>query len=264
MADIWARGDAYERFMGRWSRRVAPQFLDWLDVPKGLRWADVGCGSGALTAAVLERAAPASVLAVDPSVAQVAEATRGVVDPRATFLPGASEDLPLGTFDVVVSGLVLNFVPDPAAAISSMALATSGGVVAAYVWDYAAGMQMLRSFWDTATSLKPAVAALNEGHRFSFTTEEGLVELWTSAGLSDVATTAITVPTVFEDFDDFWLPFLGGQGPAPGYVASLRDADREELRAALETALPIDAEGRIPLSARAWAVRGTSAAAGVS
>ena len=264
MADNWARGDAYERFMGRWSRRVAPQFLDWLDVPKGLRWADVGCGSGALTAAVLERAVPVSVLGVDPSPSQVDEAATGVVDPRATFSRGTADDLLPGAFDVVVSGLVLNFVPDPGTAVSWMRLAAPGGVVAAYVWDYAAGMQMLRTFWDTATSLNPAVAALNEGHRFSFTTEEGLVELWISAGLSDVATTAITVPTVFEDFDDFWLPFLGGQGPAPGYVASLRDADREELRAALETALPIDAEGRIPLSARAWAVRGTSAAAGVS
>ena len=258
MADIWARGDAYERFMGRWSRRVAPQFLDWLDLPEGLRWADVGCGTGVLTAAVLERTAPASVLGVDPSQSQVDQAVAAVVDPRAAFSCGTADDLSAGDFDVVVSGLVLNFVPDPGAAVSSMALAAPGGVVAAYVWDYATGMQMLRTFWDTATSINPSVAALNEGHRFSFTNEEGLVGLWTEAGLSDVATTAITVPTVFEDFDDFWLPFLGGQGPAPGYVASLDDASREELRVALAKTLTPEPDGSIHLSARAWAVRGTS------
>ncbi len=258
MADIWARGDAYERFMGRWSRRVAPQFLDWLDVPEGLRWADVGCGTGVLTAAVLERAAPASVVGVDPSESQVDEAVAAVVDARATFARGTADDLLPGDFDIVVSGLVLNFVPDPGAAVSSMALAAPGGVVAAYVWDYAVGMQMLRTFWDTATSLNPAVSALNEGHRFSFTNEEGLLGLWTDAGLREVATTAITVSTVFENFEDYWLPFLGGQGPAPGYVASLDDRSREELRVALAKSLTPDPDGSIHLSSRAWAVRGVS------
>lgn len=256
MDDVWSQGDAYERFMGRWSRRVAPQFLGWLDLPAGLRWADVGCGSGALTAATLQLTAPAFVLGVDPSSAQVEEATRRVVDARARFSRGTADDLLAGSFDAVVSGLVLNFVPDPGAAVASMARAAPDGVVAAYVWDYEEGMQLLRTFWDVACALDPAAAELHEGHRFSFATAETLDELWSGAGLAEVETTAVTVPTVFEDFDDFWSPFLAGQGPAAAYVASLDEAPRDELRLALHKTLTAEEDGRIHLWARAWAVRG--------
>ena len=133
-----------------------------------------------------------------------------------------------------------------------------GGTVAAYVWDYAAGMQLLRTFWDTAVARDPAVADLHEGHRFHLPDPEALAGVWERAGLSEVDTTALTVPTVFEDFEDYWQPFLGGQGPGPAYVASLGAADRKELRAALVRALPTEPDGRIVLSARAWAVSGTA------
>ena len=258
MADVWSQGEAYERFMGRWSRLLAPQFLHWLRAPAGLRWADVGCGSGALSAAILDHCSPARLSALDPSEAQVEEAARLINDPRVSFGVGTAANLPARSFDAVVSGLVLNFVPDPAAAVSAMGLAAPGGIVAAYVWDYAEGMQMLRTFWDVACELDPAAADLNEGHRFSFANPEVLAQLWTDAGLTDVRTTAVMVPTVFEDFDDFWSPFLGGQGPAPGYVASLTDDAREELRAALATRLASEPDGTIALLARAWAVRGRS------
>jgi SAM-dependent methyltransferase len=256
MDDVWSQGDAYELFMGRWSRPVAPRFLDWLDAPTGLRWADVGCGSGALTATILRQSTPATVLAVDPSRAQVNEAARRIHDPRVSFGVGTAGNLPARSFDAVVSGLVLNFVPDPVAAVSAMRRAAPGGVVAAYVWDYAEGMQLLRTFWDVACSLDPAAADLHEGHRLLGT--DVLVEIWTDAGLGDVGATALTVPTVFENFDDFWTPFLGGQGPAPGYVTTLDQPSREDLRIALERELHPDADGRIRLTARAWAVRGTS------
>ncbi len=256
MADVWQQGDAYERFMGRWSRRVAPVFLDWLAMPQALRWADVGCGSGALTAAVLDRCSPTEVLGLDPAPAQVREATRRVHDPRARFACAGAEALEEDAFDVVVSGLVLNFVSDPVEAVTAMGRGAPGGTVAAYVWDYAEGMQMLRAFWDAATALDPAAADLNEGHRFALATPEALREVWVGARLSDVLTTDVTVPMVFGGFADFWEPFLGGQGPAPGYVASLDDAGRERLRAALEARLPVEPDGRIHLSARAWAVRG--------
>jgi len=256
VAEVWSQGEAYERFMGRWSRLLAPQFLHWLRAPAGLRWADVGCGSGALSAAILDHCAPSTLSALDPSEAQVGEAARRIQDPRASFGIGTAGDLPAGSFDAVVSGLVLNFVPDVDAATSAMARAAPGGIVAAYVWDYAEGMQMLRTFWDVACELDPAAADLNEGHRFSFANPEALAELWTGAGLTDVRTTAVMVPTVFEDFDDFWSPFLGGQGPAPGYVASLSEPAREELRGALAARLPAGADGTIALMAKAWAVRG--------
>ncbi len=155
MADVWSHGEAYERFMGRWSRLLAPQFLHWLRAPAGLRWADVGCGSGALTTAILDLCSPARLTAVDPSQAQVAEAARQIHDPRVSFGVGTASNLPARSFDAVVSGLVLNFVDDPDAAVSAMARAAPGGVVATYVWDYAEGMQMLRTFWDVACELDP-------------------------------------------------------------------------------------------------------------
>jgi len=139
-----------------------------------------------------------------------------------------------------------------------MGLAAPGGVVAAYVWDYAEGMQLLRTFWDVACALNPAATDLHEGHRFQLASTGVLVELWRDAGMSDVASTSLTVPTVFEDFDDYWAPFLGGQGPAAGYVVSLDEPAREDLRAAVERELSADPDGRIRLTARAWAVRGTS------
>ena len=256
MAEVWSQGEAYERFMGRWSRLLAPQFLHWLRAPAGLRWADVGCGSGALSAAILDHCAPARLSALDPSEAQVGEAARRIRDPRVSFGVGTAGNLPAGSFDAVVSGLVLNFVPDVDAAMSAMARAAPGGIVAAYVWDYAEGMQMLRTFCDVACELDPAAVDLNEGHRFSYATADALSELWTVAGLTDVQTTAVRVPTVFQDFDDFWSPFLGGQGPAPGYVASLTEPARDELRAALAARLPAETDGTIALMARAWAVRG--------
>ena len=255
MADVWSHGEAYERFMGRWSRLLAPQFLHWLRAPAGLRWADVGCGSGALSTAILDLCSPARLTAVDPSQAQVTEAARQIHDPRVSFGVGTASNLPARSFDAVVSGLVLNFVDDPDAAVSAMARAAPGGVVAAYVWDYAEGMQMLRTFWDVACELDPSAADLNEGHRFTFAAED-LAELWRQAGLEDVQTRAVIVPTVFEDFDDFWSPFLGGQGPAPGYVASLTEDAREGLRVALASRLPVASDGTIALMARAWAVRG--------
>ena len=255
MADVWAQGEAYERFMGRWSRLLAPQFVHWLRAPAGLRWADVGCGSGALSAAILDLCSPARLTSIDPSEAQVEEAARRIHDQRVSFGVGTAGNLPARSFDAVVSGLVLNFVPDPDEAVSAMARAAPGGIVAAYVWDYAEGMQMLRAFWDVACELDPAAADLNEGHRFSFAAED-LADLWRQAGLEDVQTRAIAVPTVFEDFDDFWSPFLGGQGPAPGYVASLSEDAREGLRAALAARLPAAPDGTIALMARAWAVRG--------
>ena len=254
--EVWSHGEAYERFMGRWSRLLAPQFLHWLRVPAGLRWADVGCGTGALSAAILDLCAPARLSALDPSEAQVAEAARRIHDPRVSFGVGTAGNLPARSFDAVVSGLVLNFVPHPDAAVSAMARAAPGGVVAAYVWDYAEGMQMLRTFWDVACELDPAAVELNEGHRFAYADPEKLAELWTGAGLTDVRTTAVMVPTVFGDFDDFWSPFLGGQGPAPAYVASLTEDAREQLRAALEGRLAAEPDGTIALMARAWAVRG--------
>ncbi len=237
---------------------MATEFVAWLGVPAGRRWLDVGCGTGALTAAVLETAEPASVLGVDPSEGFLSVARARVADARAGFEVGDARSLPVpdATVDVVVSGLALNFVPDPAAALAEFVrVAGPDGVIGAYVWDYAEGMAMLRYFWDAVVALDPAAAALDEGPRFPLCRPEALRELWTRSGLSGLDVRPIEVPTVFADFDDFWGPFLGGQGPGPVYVAGLTPEARASLRDRLQSTL---GAGPITLTARAWAVVGTT------
>lgn len=260
--DVWDRGDAYETYVGRWSRLVAREFLQWLAVEPGRRWLDVGCGTGALTETILDVAAPAGVKAVDPSEGYLRHARHQVGDPRAAFDVGDALSLPAAdeTFDAVVSGLVLNFVPDAAGAVAEMARTTArGGVVGAYVWDYGAAMQFMRYFWDAAVALDPAAHDLDEGARFPLCKPEALRRLFMEGALIDVDVTAIDVPTPFGDFDDYWVPFLSGQGPAPGYAMALSEDARVALRERLRSNLPIGDDGTVSLTARAWAVCGRRA-----
>ena len=195
---------------------------------------------------------------MDPSEGFLDIARARIQDARASFHTGDARMLPLpdGQFDAVVSGLALNFVPDPPRAVAEFArLAGSGSAVAAYVWDYAGGMEMMRYFWDAAAA-DPAAADLDEGRRFPLCQPEPLCQLWTDAGLDDVSVQPIETPTRFADFDDYWRPFLGGQGPAPGYAMSLSDERRRALRDLLRERLPAGPDGAIQLTARAWAVRG--------
>lgn len=260
MNDNWIDGEAYEQYVGRWSRLVAAEFLPRLAVPPGGSWLDVGSGSGALSSAILALAAPRAVKGVDRSAAYVALATERVADDRVQFVAGDAQQLPVetGAYDAVVSGLMLNFVPTPALAVAEMARAARpGGVVAVYLWDYAERMQFMRHFWNAAAALDPAAAALDEGRRFPLCRPDALQQLFTAAGLTGVAVWPIDVWTVFADFDDFWSPFLGGQGPAPGYVAGLDETRQAALRERLRAALPVALDGTIPMVARAWAARGT-------
>src|SRR5215211_7395867 len=257
--DVWAIGDAYEPYVGRWSRAVAHRFLAWLAVPSGGRWLDVGCGTGALSEVILEATSPIEVIGIDSSAAYVAYARSRVPDRRARFDVSDARALPFAaeTFDGVVSGLVLNFVPDPAAAVAEMVrVARPGGVVGVYVWDYAGGMDLMRRFWDAAVSLDPAARELDEGQRFGdICRPELLADLFREAGLRRVEARSVDVPTLFRDFDDFWEPFLGGQGPAPAYVVDLNEERRTVLRERIRADLPFADDGSILLGARAWAVR---------
>jgi SAM-dependent methyltransferase len=257
--DAWTSGDAYEPYVGRWSRLVAREFLGWLAVPPGGSWLDVGCGTGALAQTVLALAAPSEVVGIDPSPAYVAFARGRVNDPRVGFEVGDAQALQAApaTFDAVVSGLVLNFVPQPERAVSEMVrVARAGGTVAAYVWDYAEGMQMMRHFWDAAIALDPIAQELDEGRRFPLCEPEALSDLFRTTGLGKVEVRAIDVPTVFRDFEDYWSPFLGGQAPAPGYAMSLGQQRRAALRERIRAGLPTNPQGEHHLIARAWAVRG--------
>jgi SAM-dependent methyltransferase len=259
--DVWAVGAAYEAYVGRWSRRVAEVFLAWLEPQPGRRWLDVGCGTGALTESVLAHADPSTVIGVDPSEGFLAQARGRIADDRVAWRVGDARSLPVadGEVDAVVSGLALNFVPQPERAAAEFArVLSSGGLAAAYVWDYADGMQLMKRFWDAVVDLDPGAADVSEAHRFPLCRPEPLRHLWTDAGLADVTVRAVDIATVFTDFDDYWRPFLGGQGPAPAYAMSLAEPDRAALREHLRATLPTGPDGSIALTARAWAVRGTA------
>lgn len=262
--DAWREAEAYEPYAGRWSRCVAREFLSWLDVPTRLAWLDVGCGTGALTHAILASCAPRLLVSLDRSPAYLAAARAQAPAGSARFLVGDAQDLPLASsrFDLAVSGLVLNFVPRPESMVAEMArLVRSRGVVALYVWDYADRMELMRHFWDAAVELEPAALQFDEGRRFPVCRPAPLRELFERCGLTDVDVRAVDVPTLFRDFDEYWSPFLGGQGPAPGYAVSLSEQDRSRLRERIRSRLPRTADGSIRLVARAWAVRARVAAA---
>jgi SAM-dependent methyltransferase len=258
--DAWRAGQGYELYMGRWSRRVAPRFIDWLSPADRLDWLEIGCGTGALSAAILARCNPASFTGVEPAAGFLEQARANVIDERAHFLPGDAQALSVsdGSKDMIVSGLVLNFVPDRDKALAEMKRAArAGGTIAFYVWDYpGGGVEFMHAFWAAATALDPDAQDLAEDRRFAFCTTDGLTALAEAAGLGAVECTALEVPTVFSDFEDLWHPFTLGAGPAPGYCMNLDPDSRERLREDLSRGLPRAENGSIPLKARAWAVRG--------
>lgn len=255
----WSAEQGYEARVGRWSRRAAGAFLDWLALPTGGHWLDLGCGTGALTQAILERAAPRRVVGIDPSGASLAYAHGQVSDGRAGFVRAAAEQLPFppDAFDAAVSGLALNFMSDEAGAVGEMRkVVRPGGPVAAYVWDFAGEMQLMRRFWDAARTIDPDAVRMDQGERFPICKPEPLVTLLRGAGLDGVETRAIDVPTVFVDFDDYWAPMGIGSGSIAGYCQSLSEAQRSALAEQLKRSLPFAPDGSISLIARAWAVRG--------
>lgn len=157
----------------------------------------------------------------------------------------------------MVSGLVLNFIPDLRAGMAEMVrVVRRGGTVAAYVWDYAGQMQLMRYFWDAVVALKPEHVDRDEGRRFPMCKPGPLQQVFEAAKLTNIEVHSIDVPTHFHDFDDYWTPFLGGQFPAPEYALSLSETDRTALRERIRATLPVSRDGSIPLIARAWAVRG--------
>ena len=208
---------------------------------------------------ILATASPRQVTGIDPSDGFVSYARHKVTDPRVIFQVGDAQKLLIAdaSFDATVAGLVVNFIPDQEKAVSEMKRVTRAhGVVAAYVWDYAGEMQMMRHFWNAAVATDQSATSLDEGRRFPVCHPEPLAVLFCRAGLADVKTRAIDVPTIFRNFYDYWTPFLGGQAPAPGYCMSLSEDRRVALRERIRAKLPIKSDGTIHLIARAWAVRG--------
>ena len=252
----WSNGDHYESYMGRWSRQVATEFVDWIDAPPKSRWLDVGCGTGALTEAIAHSAAPSDLVGIDPSASFVDFARERLSD-RAWFEVAGATSIPLeeNSVDVAVSGLVLNFVPDLVRALAEVArVVTVGGTAGAYLWDYSRGSHFLDVFWKTASELDAAARDFYESKRFGGWSSDRLSQLFAGIG-SRVETRSIVIPTVFANFDDYWLPFSGGQGPSPTYLQGLSDSQREALRDLLRERVSAEADGSVVLEARALAVR---------
>ena len=256
---MFAQAHDYEPFMGRWSRKLAPLLVEFAGVQDEESILDVGSGTGVLAAAIAAAKPTAQVVGIDPSPGYVATARAQARSERIRYLVGDAQTLDFAddTFHRTISQLVLNFVADPAKALAEQVRVTHiGGVVAAAVWDYGDGMQMLRIFWEEAVGLDAAAATRDE-RTMPLCRHGQLSSLWLGQGLLAVGERPLTIEQRFASFDDFWRPFLGGQGPAGGYVASLpppaRDALQARLRRRFFDGRP---EGPFVLEARAWAVKG--------
>lgn len=254
--------DGYERFMGRWSRRLAPLFVGFASINEADRVLDVGCGTGALSVAAA--AIPFThVTGVDRSSAYISRAENEPGGQRIRFEVGDAAALRFcdATFDRTLSLLMLNHLPDPAAGLREMIRVTRrGGTVAAAIWDYGHGMEMLRIFWDEAAALDPTIGA-HDQRRTPLSRPGELTALWQAHGLQEVEEQPLTIDLDFSSFDDFWQPFLHGQRPAGVYAASLSEAGQRALQSRLRGCLLNGRDdGGFTLRARAWAVRGAVAA----
>jgi SAM-dependent methyltransferase len=247
-------GDVYDRFMGRYSTKLAVPLADAAGIGPGQTVLDVGCGPGALAAELVRRVGAEHVSAVDPAP-QFVEAVRGRL-PGVDARVGRAEELPFpdGRFDAALAQLVLHFVSDAEATAREMRrVVRPGGVVAACVWDFGGGMQMLRLFWDAALALDPA--APDEEHTRPFGRDGEIAGLFERAGLEDVERGSLEVEASYEDFDDFWTPFLSTTGPAGAYAGALDDGHRARLHDELRTRVG-SPEGPFTLKAKAWYGKG--------
>ena len=254
--DNWNDGSPYEYFMGRWSSKMAVEFLTWLDPADSQEWLDLGCGTGALSKVIKTRHRPSDIICIDPSedFLNIARKELG----NAQILVGTAGDIPLSdnSVDITVLGLVLNFIPDLESALIEIKRVTkSDGLVAAYVWDYSGKMEMLRYFWDAAIIENPDAVNLDEGVRFPVCNKDKIKTSFTEAGFDNITVAEIDIETHFQNFEDYWNPFLGGQGPAPTYLKSLPKDQFEKLKARVYKSLPIDEDGSIRLIGRALSVR---------
>lgn len=257
---MFSEAEAYEYFMGRWSRSMAPELVRFAGVRDGEALLDVGAGTGALTAALAAAAPSSHIIGIDPAAPYISIAKAQQGSSRSQFEVGDAQQMRFATasFDRTLSLLVVNFIPDAHKAVREMMRVTKpGGTVAAAVWDYGDGMEMLRVFWDEVIRLHPADDKKDERH-MPYCQPGKLAALWRDGGLEDVVEAPLTIETRFGSFDDYWKPFLAKQGPAGAYVSSLREAERETLRERLRNRLLGDGPDRpLVLRARAWAVRGT-------
>ena len=248
-------GAAYEQFMGRWSRAVAPVFLDWLAPSPAARWLEVGCGTGIFTEFVLERCAPQSVVAIDSSQPQIAPALRSPLAARAAFRVDDAQAMSFdnGSFDIVVSALVINFVSDPVRAIAEMRrVARVGGVVTGYVWDFAAERS---PSWPMRTTMRRFGLDIPDVPGTRVTSLSALSAVFAESGFDEIETRSIEVTQSFKDFDSFWRAQTPGYMPTTRIIGALSDSERQKLKDTVRAGIPLSSTGRVEYSARAHAIK---------
>lgn len=258
MADakaVFNDGAAYERFMGRWSRAVGGIFLEWLAPPKGAHWLDVGCGTGAFTELVLGSCSPANVIGIDPFPEQIEYARSLPVAHLAEFKVADALNLPFPdcSFDVVASALVINFLPDRLRGLAEMRRAAKpGGLVAGYVWDFAGeratGAPLAKGM--RAIGIEPPITPGSKD-----TTSEALQSLFAASGLESVETRQIEIAPTYASFDDFWTSQTASVSPTAKFIGTLTEPQRLQLRDAVRSILPADADGSVGYSACANAIK---------
>jgi SAM-dependent methyltransferase len=257
-------GPAYERFLGRWTNRLAQALIGFAKLPRAGPVLDVGCGTGSLALELRRRFPKRSVWAVDLSAAYLAFARSREGGREIRFERADAADLPFvaGTFSAALAQLALNFMPDATKVAQEMRRVTrSGGVVAAAVWDFRGGLVFQRLFWDTVAPVDPQAAAIRD-RLFSHPLAEqgGLTRLWQAIGLRDIDSGSLTIRMDYASFEDYWEPLLGGQGPFGSYVAGLAEERRAVVRAAVRDAYCSGGgDGPRSFAATAWAVRGRAA-----
>ena len=254
----WSDPAGYESYVGRWSRVIASSFLAWLPAPRGRRWLDAGCGTGALTEAVLRFADPDSVQSIDSAEAYLGAARRALTDRRVTFAIGDAAALPYppGSCDAVVSGLLLNFLDADRAMAEQCRVAAPDGLIGAYVWDYAGEHELVRRFWDVARTVDESAAAHDPGSRFLICNLEALVNLLARHGLRHIRSTRLVATAQFVDFADYWSALDARQGSLASYLGGLAGNTREAIRRRLAEALETPRSRAVRLKLSALAVVG--------
>jgi ubiquinone/menaquinone biosynthesis C-methylase UbiE len=248
-------GEAYEKRMGRWSRIVGEAFLDWLDLPKGLRWIDVGCGNGAFTEVLISRCGPSAVSGIDPSEGQLNYARTRSSAKLAEFRVGDAQALPYQdrSFDAAAMALAISFVPDPVKAAAEMArVVKPGGLVATYMWDLPGGGIPIQPMFRALKSLGIAVSVPG----IEVSREDKMRAVWEKAGLQSIDTRVIRIPVSYAGFNDFWQSYSVPEGPSGVAIRKMSTPQIEQLKTTLRKDLPTDSDGHIAYEAFANAVRG--------